>query len=282
MHGAFASMCLLIAAIAWRSLLEWLRMSPDSAQSSSLWIIPLISAVLIYERRLAVFAHTQFVPIALVLFALGLGISATSFSAHCVSTHSDATALAIFGVVVSVAGAFLCCYGKDAWREAGFAIGFLFFAVPIPATTLAPLVRWLQGGSAAVVSFLFALLDVPYLRDGLRFYLSGLNIEIASECSGIRSSFALLVLSVLLSYVALRSAWRRLLVIATVVPLVLVKNGIRIVTLSLLTIRVDRGFISGSLHRQGGFVFFGIALAIEGLLCWILQRSEGKAQPSSR
>jgi len=83
-----------------------------------------------------------------------------------------------------------------------------------------------------------------------------------------------MVLTALISYLALRSAWRRLLMLAIVVPLVLVKNGIRIVTICLLTIYVDPSVISGPLHRQGGFVFFGMALVAEGGLCWFLRRSE--------
>ena len=274
LHVTFLCICLLIALIAWTSLREWLALARGSEQSSSFWIIPLISVYLIYERRLAVFANARFAPSALVLPALGIGIVAASSTLHRFFVPSDANILAILEVVVSLVGAFLACYGKDAWREARFPLGFLLFSVPIPQTMLQPLVRWLQCGSAAVVSLLFTLLHVPYLRDGLRFYLSSLNIEIASECSGIRSSFALLVLVVLLSHFALHSAWRRLALILAVVPLVLVKNGIRIVTISLLTIYVDRSVISGPLHRQGGFLFFGVALAAEGLLCWLLQRSE--------
>jgi exosortase/archaeosortase family protein len=41
-----------------------------------------------------------------------------------------------------------------------------------------------------------------------------------------------------------------------------VKNGIRITTLTLLSVYVDPGFLYGRLHRQGGFVFFLIALLI--------------------
>jgi len=274
LHVAFLCACLMIAAIAWNSLRAWVELAQYSEQSSSFWIIPLISISLLYERRLTVFANTRFLPSGLVLAAMGAAIFAASFSLHNHFSRADANILAILGVVVSLAGAFLACYGKDAWREARFPLGFLLFAVPIPQIILVPLVRWLQFGSAAVVSLLFTLLHVQYVRDGLSFYLSSLNIEIAPECSGIRSSFALLVLVVLLSHLALHSTWRRLILILTAVPLVLVKNGIRIVTLSLLTIYVNPTVISGPLHRSGGFLFFGVVLAIEGLLCWLLQRSE--------
>lgn len=275
-HITFLCICLLIAAIAWSSLRTWLELAQDGEQSSSLWIIPLITVFLIYECRFLIFANPRFAASALVLPALGIGILAASFVLQRFLDRSDANVLAILGIVITLAGAFLVCYGKDAWQQARFPLGLLLFAVPIPQSILEPLVHWLQCGSAAVVSLLLTLLNVPYLRDGLRFYFSNLNIEIAPECSGIRSSFALLVLVVLLSHFALHSSWRRLTLILAVVPLVLVKNGIRIVTLALLTIYVDRSVISSSLHRHGGFLFFGLVLAAEGLLCWLLQYSEAR------
>jgi exosortase len=254
-----------------------MEVSKVSQQSSDFWTIPLTSLFLCYERRAVIFVKAQLTPSGLILLALGIGIYAVSLSTRLALGGLDSVTPSILAVIVSVAAAFLVCYGRDASRAARFPLGFLLFAVPIPRTILEQLVRWLQYGSAAVVNFLFVFLNVPFLRDGLRFDLSGLSIEIAPECSGIRSSFALMVLTVLLSYIALHSTWRRLLLLVSVVPLVLVKNGIRIVTLCLLSIHVDPSFISGSLHRRGGFVFFGLALMTEGALCWLLRRSELRA-----
>ena len=43
-------------------------------------------------------------------------------------------------------------------------------------------------------------------------------------------------------------------------PVSIIKNGIRIATLTLLSIYVDPGFLTGRLHNEGGFVFFLVAL----------------------
>jgi exosortase/archaeosortase family protein len=59
--------------------------------------------------------------------------------------------------------------------------------------------------------------------------------------------------------------------------MMLVKNGIRIVTLTLLATYVDPGFLVGSLHRKGGVVFFLIGLALLWPVYWWLRRGE---QPS--
>jgi hypothetical protein len=48
-----------------------------------------------------------------------------------------------------------------------------------------------------------------------------------------------------------------------IIPLVMIKNAIRIVTLTLLAEHVDVRFLTESwLHRSGGFVFAGIALLL--------------------
>ncbi len=281
MHITFVCACLLTIAITRNSLQGWLEMSHTSEQSSNLWLIPLISAFLIYQRRHQIFAKTQFTPLALVLVPVGFAIDALSLSSRLSLSESDATVLAIVGFLTTVMGTFIACYGKAAWNQAKFPLAFLLFAIPMPQAILDPVVRWLQNGSATVVNALFVLLHVSFLRDGFSFYLSGLSIEIAPECSGIRSSYALLVLTVLLSYLTLHTAWRRAALVLAVLPLVLFKNGIRIVTLCLLTIHVDRSVINGPLHHQGGFVFFGLALAVEGALWWFLQRSELSAQTQS-
>jgi exosortase len=285
-HIAFLCICLLIAAIGWPALHAWLEASKSSQQSSDFWTIPLISLYFCYERRDVIFAKAKFAPFGFFLLALGIGIYAATLIASQAHGLPISVVPAILGVIVCIAGAFLACYGTDAWRAAIFPLGFLLFAVPLPQAILEPLVRWLQNGSAAVVGLLFGLLRVPFQRNGLIFDLTGLRFHIAPECSGIRSSYALMVLTVLISYWTLRSAWRRLLMVASVVPLVLVKNGIRIVTISLLTAYVDPSIIDGPLHHQGGFVFFGLVLVAEGGLCWLLRRSELKAisgeAPASR
>jgi exosortase/archaeosortase family protein len=65
------------------------------------------------------------------------------------------------------------------------------------------------------------------------------------------------------------------LVIAGLFVMIL-KNGVRIVTLTLLASYVDPGFLYGKLHREGGVVFFVLGLLLLAPLVWILQRSEPK------
>jgi len=172
-----------------------------------------------------------------------------------------------------VAG-FAACYGTPAFRTGLFPLLFLVFAVPIPSTFVDTAVMLLKSGSAHVVAALFSLTGTPFHRTGYVFALPAFRIEIADECSGIRSSLALVMTTVLAGQLFLTTTWKRMLVVLVAVPFAVIKNGIRIAALSLLAMHVDPGFMTGRLHHEGGIVFFLIALALLTPLFLILQTTE--------
>ena len=91
-----------------------------------------------------------------------------------------------------------------------------------------------------------------------------------------RNSFqcGLLITCLLAAHLFLRTYWKLALFVALAFPLAIVKNGIRITTLTLLSIYVDPGFLSGSLHRDGGVVFFLLALALLAPILLLMQGAE--------
>jgi len=123
--------------------------------------------------------------------------------------------------------------------------------------------------------------DVPVVRTGLVFALPGITIEVAQECSGIRSSMALIITSLFAGHVLLRSVWRKAILMVATLPLLFIKNGIRIVTLSLLTVYVDPSFLAGRLHRQGGIVFLLLTIAMLLPVLWWLRKSERSGDRTS-
>jgi exosortase/archaeosortase family protein len=102
---------------------------------------------------------------------------------------------------------------------------------------------------------------MTFIRDQLTFHLPSISIHIAKECSGIRSSTALVITGLLAGQLFLRTFTGKSILVLFVIPLTLLKNGIRITTLSILADKVDTAWITHSdLHHNGGIVFFGIIL----------------------
>jgi exosortase len=118
------------------------------------------------------------------------------------------------------------------------------------------------------------LTSVPYLRQGFDFTLPGVRIRVAEECSGIRSTLALLITTLLACHLFLRSSWKRLILCLVVVPIAMLKNGLRIFTLSTLAVYVNPGFLHGNLHKYGGIPFFAVALIPIAMLLIFLEKSD--------
>jgi exosortase len=172
---------------------------------------------------------------------------------------------------------FALCFGDRAFSRAIFPLCLLLWMVPFPDIVLNPIVTGLQRGSAVMAHLLFAAVRVPVAQRGVLLHIPGLTLEVARECSSMRSSAVLLVTTMVMAHLLLRSPWRKALVIAVAIPLSIAKNGLRIFVIAMLATRVDRSFLTGRLHRQGGIIFLLIALAAEFLLIWILRNGEERS-----
>jgi len=133
--------------------------------------------------------------------------------------------------------------------------------------------------SMAVTRLLFEAIGVPLVQEGAVFHLPDLSIEVAQQCSGIRSSLSLLVTTVLAAHLFLKKFKSQAVLVLAVFPVAVFKNGVRIVTLYLLSYFIDMGIIEGGfLHKSGGFIFFGLGLVLLGAGLLALRNLELKKQ----
>jgi exosortase len=150
----------------------------------------------------------------------------------------------------------------------------LLWIIPIPALIIESFRYFLQVGSTECVNIGFHLTGIPVLREGFVFHLPTQSIEVAKECSGIRSSLCLILLTLVIAHECLRGNFRRALLVLATVPIVILKNGVRIVLLTLGAIYIDPSFLTGPLHHEGGIVFFLIGMAMLIPVIAILKRGD--------
>src|SRR2546422_1136327 len=288
-NASFLLFTALTFVFFWVPLSTLIRFSFEQEQYSHIILVPVVSAFLIFRERRRIFCHIE-PNIGEGLGLLFAGILSYWFGQRKFPalSENDQLTIAILSVVTIWVAGFILCYGTPALRASLFPLLFLLLMVPIPDFFLSRAVFWLQKASAEVSYALFQFTGVPVYREGFVFSLSGVDIEIAKECSGIRSSIALFITSLLAGYLFLRSRWRRVVLTLAIFPLLIVKNGFRIVTLTLLATYVDSSFLTGNLHRKGGILFFVLALVFLAPVLWVLQRSEAvspgqkSGRPTSR
>jgi exosortase len=238
---------------------------------SHLVLIPFITCFLIFLDRQRIFKERRRAP------GLGIPLLALASIVYCVSApwsawsnRNDQLWLPILAIVAVWVSAFIFLNGPGSAAAAAFPLCFLLLMVPIPAVFFDRAVYALQKGSAEVTEILFKIFGMPVFRNGFRFSLPGVDIEIAKECSGIRSGLSLLITGMLASHLFLRSTARKLFFILFTIPVAIFKNAVRIAILSFLGVYVDRGWLHGSLHHRGGalFALVGVAILLPVLL-WL-------------
>lgn len=262
--------------VFWAPLRSLVKFSGNS-EYSYIPLMPLISAFVILMRKDNIFRNAKASPgigSSIVGGSLLLLLVSNLFRVGSINRF-DLSALAI---VSTWCGLFVLCYGTQAMRSAILPLCLLLFMVPAPESAMKTAIDFLEHGSAVLSYHLFRAIGVPAVREGMMIFLPRVTIEVAPECSGIRSSISLLILTLAAADLYLRSGWNKVLLVLTVVPLMLLKNAIRIVTLSTLAVYVNPAFLSGRLHHQGGIVFFLIAVAMLIPMVAVMRRYERKAQ----
>jgi exosortase/archaeosortase family protein len=127
---------------------------------------------------------------------------------------------------------------------------------------------------------MFEAAGTAAIFQGLQFRLPDITIEVAPECSGIHSSLALLITSVLAAYLFLRAPWKRFVLVVAVIPLAIVRNGFRIFTIGELCIHLGPQMINSYIHRHGGPIFFALFLVPFFVLLVFLAKSDRSRAPA--
>ncbi|MGA7414247.1 MAG: exosortase/archaeosortase family protein [Bryobacteraceae bacterium] len=274
-HLAFAALLLCSLVAFWASIGNVIRLALQDERYSHVLLILPITVFLFYAKGRATFLNTSFDRTrGLSLVLLGVAVYAAAMLVPDGPANDVRLSATICALVIVWMGAFLLCYGPKAFRLALFPLLFLLLMVPLPDAVVDKAVIALQHGSAATTLFLFRLLGVPVLAEGVNLTLPGVQIEVAKECSGIRSSESLVIASILAGYFLLQSAWSRLWLVLLTVPITILKNAVRITTLSWLAVYVDPAFLRGNLHRYGGLPFSTIAVALMVFLLYVFRRWE--------
>lgn len=274
-HLAFGTLMGISLFVLGKPLWILGQFSLGSEQYSHILLIPAVALVLLYQDWGKVVAHVgKGWPLGGAL----VGVSGLLYSLYLLRglewSENDRISLVIFAAVLLWIGLFQLIYGKRAYQQASFPLCFLLLMVPIPEAILGGFIGVLQQASTEVTDVLFRITGMTAFRHGTVFLLPGVAIEVARECSGIRSSLALFITSILAGHMFLRTKSRKILLYATVFPITVLKNGLRILFLSSYAVYVDPAILDSTAHRRGGVPFFGLALLALGAVLWFLRKTE--------
>lgn len=239
---------------------EW-----EQPEYSHGWLIPLISAVLLWYRRHAIrnqidkgsLAGTALVVVALVLFVL---------------TDMAFVRRGPFLLAVPLLGGLgLAAFGARAMRPAWAPLLFLYFAFPLPGSVYVPLSTSLQMISSNLGAGMLRMVGISVFLDGNIIDLGGYMLQVAEACSGLRYLFPLSCFAFLCAWLYKAPLWARALVFLASVPITILTNSARIALTGVFIEYGSQELAEGFMHLFEGWVIFIVALLLLFLLMWGLK-----------
>jgi exosortase B len=223
------------------------------------WLFWRKRAVLSLPSRGAPLAGFALLAFGLLVYMLGRPHSITVFE--------------IGALAPILAGVLVAMRGWSALRACWFPILFVAFLVPLPGILVDALTGPLkQAVSEMAVRILFPL-GYPIARDGVIVTIGPYQLLVADACSGLNSMFSLSALGLLFMHLNGRTSLpHNAVMLASILPIALAANIVRVVTLILITYHLGDEAGQGFLHGSAGIVLLMAALAFFLLLDAALAR----------
>lgn len=234
----------------------------------------IIGYVLITERK-RIFADVHYSPFCgMEIIALSAVVYFCGKINQSILSLNDYASVEALAFALYLAGIFLCFFGLNTVKLAKFAVFLLILTIPVPDFILERIISFLQIQSYNAACWVLDAVHLYPVREGFLIILPDLTAEVAKQCSGIRSSIALLIISILYGRYFLRTRPGMILLVVLTVFIAPFKNGVRIASLMILGIYWDKKILAGSLHTAGGIPFFLVGLAWLSLVLLLLARAE--------
>lgn len=208
------------------------------------------------------------------LVSLSLGILIFLFASR--FDYSFLITLSLLPVLV---GLVYSLYGIDTLKLLSFPIAYLLLLVPPPMSIIDGITLPMRYGISNLTEKILGLLNYPITREGLLLNIGYNEIFMGQPCSGFRSLITLFSLGLIYVYISKTRLINKVILIFFVIPLALLGNLIRVITLCLITFYFGEEAGQGFFHNFSGIVMFIITIlgliGIETILDKISdQRSE--------
>jgi exosortase len=158
-------------------------------------------------------------------------------------------------------------------------VGFLVLMVPLPRPVVAAVTSEVQLFAAATAGWALELFGVPFLLEGTWIVLPGITLEVAEVCNGLRFLMALVVLTLAFAQVTQRTVPRRIVLVASAVPVAILANAARVAVIAVGAYLVGPEVASGTIHHLIGKAVWGLTLVPLAALAWVLRR--GGSRPGA-
>ncbi len=282
--GAIAVAALLLVNF-WHFLsAQFLWAVTNPADWGHTLVIPLIAGWFVYLNRDALAAAMPFRTAwtGLLPVVLGLAIYMFCWLGPPTLRHHN---LQGAGFSITLFGLVLLFFGWRAMRVLWFPLAYVcVFGQTISGKLMNYITFPLQDLTSRGAFVLLNIIGVDTDRTGniLTVWDGGVekSLNIAEACSGMRMLMAFLALGVAMAYTGFSRFWQRSLLIVLGVPIAILVNILRVVTLGLLSL-YNTDFAAGEFHKLVGLLWLVPAFLMYLAISWTLRHMVVESHPAA-
>jgi exosortase B len=169
----------------------------------------------------------------------------------------------VFSQIPVIIGCVLLLAGWAVLRVLAFPILFLFFSVPMPDWLIDAATVPLKVFISDVVTRVLYAAEYPVAQNGVMIMMGTYQLLVKDACSGMNSIFALSAIGVFYVY-AFRwdTKIRGILLLAAIIPITILANFIRVISLVLIAYYGGVDAVEGTLHDLTGIGLFVVAVVL--------------------
>jgi exosortase D (VPLPA-CTERM-specific) len=118
-------------------------------------------------------------------------------------------------------------------------------------------------------------LGMSAFREGNVIDLGFTQLQVVDACNGLRYMIPLIVLGMLLAYFFKATLWKRIILVASTIPLSIITNSLRIALTGIVYEQWGPALAEGFFHEFSGWFIFMASLAALFLEMWVLNGFKG-------
>jgi exosortase B len=188
-----------------------------------------------------------------------------------ITRSQDVVMLEVASQLPILCGCVLLTGGWRVLRTFAFPLAFLIFAIPPPGWLLDAFTVPLKTMVSDWVAEILYDFDYPVAQNGVMIMIGPYQLMVKDACAGMNSIFALSAIGVFYIHEFVRnSKFRAVVLLLSIVPITIVANFVRVMTLVLIAYYFGIDAIEGMFHDMTGFALFAVALGLFFLLDGIL------------